>query len=771
MQRLPHGRKLAPASLGGTIDADPGSPARGEPIPCVASGSASAARSRGGRSWRVWLSIAAGAWLGFGQCSIVAAKSFPNTDCLDCHEDPKLTRTVDGQTVPLSIQTNLFQKSVHGRLLCTDCHVGIPETVHDKKLPPAQCASCHETVVGHAPGPDQKPLVDHKAVAGEYATSIHGMSKAMGASAAASCGDCHGSHYIVPVKDPESPVFKLNLPRTCARCHNNRGLTGEYRMKYPQVASQYMESIHGRALLKMGLIVAPSCNDCHGVHDIKRSVDRSSPINHASVAKTCGKCHVGVEATYNQSVHGQLLLKGDKRGPVCTDCHSAHEIETPNGNHFKALSDRRCGKCHEDRLTHYRETYHGKAMALGRPNVASDVAACYDCHGHHDVLPASNPGSRLSQARIVQTCQQCHPGATASFTRYLPHANPLDREHYPVLHTTFVLMTALLIGVFTFFGAHTLLWLFRSGYLYLHDSKTFREAKVHAQRDDQWFTRFRPFERFLHFLVVTSFLLLVITGMPLKFYYADWAKVLFGLIGGAQVARSLHHFGALVTFLYFGLHLIKVAAGAWKGRDRLRNPDTGKFQLKRIGAALFGPDSMLPTLQDWRDFVAHQKWFFGRGPRPQFDRWTYWEKFDYFAVFWGVFAIGLSGLVMWFPQFFSSFMPGWVINIALIVHSDEALLAAGFIFTIHFFNTHFRLEKFPMDTVIFSGRISRTEMVHERKRWYDRLVAERRLADHVVGDEWEYWKGIARTFGYLFFGLGVILLVLIVYAMTSRLTH
>jgi hypothetical protein len=126
---------------------------------------------------------------------------------------------------------------------------------------------------------------------------------------------------------------------------------------------------------------------------------------------------------------------------------------------------------------------------------------------------------------------------------------------------------------------------------------------------------------------------------------------------------------------------------------------------------------------------------------------------------------------MWFPQFFSHFMPGWMINIALIVHSDEALLAAGFIFTIHFFNTHFRLEKFPMDTVIFSGRISKTELLHERRRWYERLLKAGRLDDLRVKDEWERWKAIARSFGYLFFGLGIILLILIIYAMVSRLAH
>ena len=489
------------------------------------------------------------------------------------------------------------------------------------------------------------------------------------------------------------------------------------------------------------------------------------------MAKTCGKCHVGIEETYGRSVHGQLLARGDPRGPVCIDCHSAHEISNPEGNKFKALSDQRCGKCHEDRLEHYRETYHGKAMLLGKPNAAPEVAACYDCHGFHDVLPTSDPASHLSTNNILATCQKCHPTATANFTGYKPHANPLDRKNYPLLHVVFLAMTGLLIGTFSFFGLHTLAWLFRAVWLYLHDSKTFPEAKIKTQEGDEWFTRFAPFERFLHFLVVTSFLTLVVTGMPLKFYYIDWAKLIFSLIGGPDTARALHRLGAIVTFLYFALHLASLTGKVWKGRGLLHNPQSGRFEPRRMLNALFGPDSMIPTWQDAKDLMNHNKWFFGQGPKPQFDRWTYWEKFDYFAVFWGVAIIGLSGLVMWFPETFTRFLPGWIINVALILHSDEALLAAGFIFSIHFFNTHFRIEKFPMDTVIFSGRISKAELMHERRRWYDRLVASGKLDDFRVRDEWLRWKNIAKTFGYLFFGLGLVLLALIIYAMLSRLAH
>jgi cytochrome b subunit of formate dehydrogenase len=684
----------------------------------------------------------------------VAAEAIPNSECLDCHQAPDKPSTVKKKGRDIEIlRPEAFGKSVHGKLSCTDCHAGITETPHDSKLPPAQCASCHAEA------------------SKEYATSIHGVSHALGKSDAATCASCHGTHEIMPVKDRNSPVYKLNLPATCAKCHEDSRMNAEYRMKTTEAAKSYVDSIHGQALMQKGLIVAPGCNDCHGTHTIKRGIDQSSSTNHRHIADTCGRCHVGIEETYNQSIHGQLLAKGDKRGPVCSDCHTSHEIEKPSSPHFKSVSDQRCGRCHEDRLEHYRDTYHGKAMALGKPNVAADVAACYDCHGHHDVYKVSDPRSRLSKDNIVSTCAKCHPGVGPKFTEYKPHANPLDQQNYPILNKVFLFMTTLLISVFAFFGAHTALWLVRSIYLYMTDSKTFREAKVHAQVDDIQYTRFRPFERFLHLLVVTSFLLLVVTGMPLKFFYADWAKFIFQLLGGPDVARSLHRVGAIITFIYFALHLIDLIGGFWKRRSSLRDPATGRYSLKRAWGIAFGPDSMVPSFQDWRDFINHQKWFFGKAEKPQFDRWTYWERFDYFAVFWGVAIIGFSGLIMWFPAFFTKFMPGWIINIALVVHSDEALLAAGFIFTFHFFNTHFRIERFPMDTVIFSGRISKTELLHERQRWHDRLVAEGRLEEYRVKDEWEGRKRIARTFGFIFFGLGLVLLVLIVYAMASRLVH
>lgn len=172
------------------------------------------------------------------------------------------------------------------------------------------------------------------------------------------------------------------------------------------------------------------------------------------------------------------------------------------------------------------------------------------------------------------------------------------------------------------------------------------------------------------------------------------------------------------------------------------------------------------NMQDLKDFWATFKWFLGLGPKPGYGRWTYWEKFDYFAVFWGVAVIGFSGLILWFPEFFTTLFPGWLINVAMIIHSDEALLAVGFIFTIHFFNTHLRPDAFPMDTVIFTGTVPVEEYKHDRPREYEELEKSGKLDEVLVKKEEKspYDKYI-RIFGFTMLGIGLTLVVLIIYSM------
>lgn len=665
---------------------------------------------------------------------------------------PRPTFTLTGNepaTRPeLYLPPGTLSTSVHPDLRCVDCHTDASRLPHSPHLNLQTCASsCHAS--------------EYQA----YLSGSHHEALVHNDPLAPTCASCHGGHNILHIGDRQSPEHRLNSIFLCADCHERhmRDTPGGYKPRSHIEA--YLQSAHGKAVVESGLVAAPTCTDCHTAHAVHPVSDPRSPVHRDKIPETCGGCHVGILNIYDRSIHGELAREGRLDAPVCTDCHTSHEIVEPNQVAFKLKSGERCGRCHEDRIKHYQETFHGKALALGRPG----VAACYDCHGYHDVVPVSDPSSHLYGKNKLATCQKCHPRAGGMFTDYIAHADHRDREHYPVLYWTFVFMTSIVIGTFAFFGAHTLLWLARSGTLYLRDPKAFRAAKTKMIKDEETFVRFKPFDRFLHALVITSFLLLVATGMPLKFYYTAWAKEMVKWIGGLEAAAQLHRLGAIITFTYFALHVGSLLVRGAKTRGAFKNPKTGHFSIRRFFGVVFGPEMPLPHWHDVKDFWAHQKWFFGRGPQPQFDKWTYWEKFDYFAVFWGVAIIGLSGLIMWFPAFFTHFLPGWVINVALIVHSDEALLAAGFIFTFHFFNVHFRIEKFPIDSVIFSGRISRTEMLHERKRWYDRLVSTNRLDSLRVDDDWAQWRRIAHPLGFLAFGIGVALLILIIYAMGIRL--
>jgi cytochrome b subunit of formate dehydrogenase len=159
------------------------------------------------------------------------------------------------------------------------------------------------------------------------------------------------------------------------------------------------------------------------------------------------------------------------------------------------------------------------------------------------------------------------------------------------------------------------------------------------------------------------------------------------------------------------------------------------------------------------------KWFVGLGPRPEYGRWTYWEKFDYFAVFWGIVVIGSTGLTLWFPVFFTQFLPGPFINVATIIHSDEALLATGFIFTVHFFNTHLRPEKFPMDTTIFTGHMPLAELKRDKPREYAALVASGELEQHLEEPQPAIVVKTIRMFAWIALSLGFSVVVWILFAM------
>ena len=276
--------------------------------------------------------------------------------------------------------------------------------------------------------------------------------------------------------------------------------------------------------------------------------------------------------------------------------------------------------------------------------------------------------------------------------------------------------------------------------------------RVEVEVPELQYQRFSRLNRALHVIMIVAFLSLALTGLTLKFSYTGWARFLSRLFGGFETAGYVHRFAAILMIGTFVTHLVDLF--------RRKRTEFGSWR-----ALLFGPNTMLFTGRDLKELIGSVKWFLGKGPRPRYGRWTYWEKFDYFAVFWGMTVIGSTGMVLWFPVLFTYVVPGWFINVATIVHSDEALLAVGFIFTVHFFNTHLRPEKFPMDIVIFTGRMSLEEFKEDKPDEYEALVKSGRLEEHLVPSYPPIVIRAVRIFGWTALAVGTSVVLWILYAM------
>ncbi|MBI4482158.1 MAG: cytochrome c3 family protein [Acidobacteria bacterium] len=374
-----------------------------------------------------------------------------NEDCWTCHSDTTLTKKKGDKEISLFAPAEPFQKSVHGSLDCVTCHADIREVPHSDTLQPVECQTCHSEAFE------------------QYRGSVHGRSIAGGSADAARCADCHGKHDILPVKDPGSRVYPLNLPRTCAQCHGDPELMRRHRIKPENAYQLYMDSIHGQILQRSGLLVAAVCSNCHGSHDIRSREEPTSRVNPTNLPDTCGACHAAIAPQFKASVHGALLQV--RRGvPSCNDCHTAHSISQATEPGYQLGVIRECGQCHQEYLRSYRDTYHGKVTALGY----TTVAKCFNCHTAHQILPASDPRSSVHLSNLVRTCGECHSQANARFVQYYPHPRRTGPKPHPVLRYTYLFMEGLLYSVLTFFGLHTVLWFQRS----------IRERRAAGTRDE-----------------------------------------------------------------------------------------------------------------------------------------------------------------------------------------------------------------------------------------------------------------------------------------------
>ena len=672
--------------------------------------------------------------------------------CGHCHSDMDTMQRYEPSITVDPVAE--FWEGVHGQHLKQSPDAEKPEA--------ATCLSCHPRHDMRAAEDPQSSVHPRQLIktCGDCHTEqrtamrkgVHhasGERNELGAGTPLDCLQCHGTnvHGMVPAKDSRSPVFLDHQVTTCGACHENH-------------LDTYNASVHGHGLHHSGLLVTAVCSDCHGAHDMYYAADRRSTLHPTNIAHTCGQCHQFIEDRLNQSVHGRESGLGEQtespavggrmqRKPSCVDCHQGHDQPQPQSDGFRQQLPNRCGNCHTALALGYGMSVHGQLTRLGY----EPAAKCSDCHGAHDILPIDAPQSRLAPGNRLETCKQCHPFAVQNFAGFDPHANHKDLQRYSLLHHICVWTENVLYLFFALFAVHAVLWYARS---LLHTLRFGRHKTLLTKR--RALVRFTPLMRVGYGLIVVSFMGLTLTGLPLKYSGQSWALRLSRILGGFESTSVWHHFFAMVILCTFGACVVSAVHTVIKHRRQ-------KIGWKRV---LLGPDSLVPNRRDAQDMKGMARWFVGLGPKPGFERWTYWEKFDYWAMYLAMALIGLSGLILWLPNVFSLIFPGYTLNVAFVIHSETALLTAGFLFIIHFFNTHLRPEKFPMDLSVLTGIVSEEHLRKARPEYLERMQREGRLEQlTAVAPSRRRLRPVAVGGGLLLL-LGFILLVWILLAALGK---
>jgi cytochrome b subunit of formate dehydrogenase len=697
--------------------------------------------------------------------AVIAAAAFPWTggaraaarptsdECLTCHAQPGFARSDPSRSGSLHVDGATLAQSVHAALACADCHAGATGIPHAQRLPKVRCGACHAaiaktvaagihgTAVGGTPGEEScahchgthavnRPTrmgpeacaACHAEEGREYRESVHGVALAHGVAEASTCRDCHGSaHSAKSHSDTTSTVSRGHVAETCARCHADQALMTRRKITIPAAYALYKESVHGRSKDPR----AATCNDCHESHRIRRANDPTSSIYRANIPATCGRCHTREVADYRVSVHGTALARGVGASPVCTDCHGEHRIQGPRdpGSPVAAAGvTQTCAHCHEatgiretyglpaGRLDSYRDSYHGLAARGGSPAVAN----CASCHGYHRILPSSDPRSAVNAANLPATCGRCHPGAGARFASGSVHvvmANP-DRPLLGWVRITYLWLIVLTIGGMTL---HQMLHF--AGRLRARLREHLGALPHPIAGIERWYLRMTAFERIQHGALALSFSVLVFTGFALKFP-ETWLFSWLARLEGGYSWRSLIHRGAAVVMV--------VTAVAHIG-----------YLFTRRGRDVLG--ALAPHPRDLTEALANGLHLVGlRATAPKFDRFSYIEKAEYWALVWGTVVMTATGVVLWFENQSMQWLNKWLLDLATIVHYYEAWLAFLAILVWHIYQNVLNPDVYPMNWTWISGRISDEQLRHEHGAEWERIqAAEREAAVPEAGEDAE----------------------------------
>ena len=567
--------------------------------------------------------------------------------------------------------------------------------------PTLQCQGCHGTG-------KQLPYLAgslfHTTQHGGYSHSFHAQALQNGAKAA-SCLDCHTRNHdmttMLPASDPASTVNRANIAATCGRCHGDQAV-----MKGSGISNQvflsYRESVHAKAIAR-GNSSAAVCTDCHTAHEILPASNAQSTIAKVNIPNTCGKCHSSEATEFMQSVHGQAVARGVSRAPVCTDCHGIHNISEPfDGNKnlaSAAVATESCAKCHEGvtltqefgvasgRVASYKDSYHGLASQLG----SKVVANCASCHGVHNILPSSDPRSMINPNNLQQTCGQCHIGASVNFTKGKIHLNA-------ELVSNVAGRDAGTRGTKIVRWIYLPLIFFTIGGMMLHNVLVWRRKVATRRRERRTIVRLTANQRLQHWLLLTSFIILVLSGFALQ--YPD--SLLAWLLGSNEYLRRLIHRTAAVVMLVVGIYHLGYLALTRDGRRWVMD--------------------MFPRAKDLKDLFGNFAYYLGlRSIKPKIARFGYAEKAEYWAVIWGTFIMGLTGLMIWFKIGIFGFLARWWIDIALAIHFYEAVLATLAIIVWHFYHVIFDPDVYPVNFALIDGRISEELFREEHELAFEQM--------------------------------------------------
>jgi formate dehydrogenase gamma subunit len=581
--------------------------------------------------------------------------------------------------------------------------------------PNLECQGCH------APGKPALPYLGgakfHADQHAAYDRGFHAQG-IQGGHKAATCIDCHTRNgdmtTILRASDPKSTVHRSNIAETCGRCHGDKSIMqGSGISERPFLS--YRESVHAKAIAQ-GNISAAVCTDCHNSHDILPAANPQSPIAKVNIPLTCSKCHKSESAEFMQSIHGQAVVRGVSRSPVCTDCHGIHNINSPveaDGTTAATIGTDTCAQCHEgvrltqefgvagERVSSYKDSYHGLASKLG----SKVVANCASCHGVHNILPSSDPKSMISAANLPQTCGQCHIGAGVKFAT-------------GKIHLTSELVAANGARNIGAIGTRVVRWIYVPlivlviGGMVVHNGLIWARKVAARKRESRPIVRLSFNQRVQHWLLLTSFIALVLSGFALQ-YPDSW---LAAMLGGSEYLRRIIHRIAAVIMLAVGAYHV---AYLFLSKD-------GRLWLK----------DMLVKGKDFKDVLGNFAYYLGASKvRPKIARFGYAEKAEYWAVVWGTLIMGLTGLMIWFKLGFFAFLPRWVVDIALAVHFYEAVLATLAIIVWHFYHVIFDPDVYPVNFAFLDGRMSEALYRHEHELAYEDMQENKAQEENPGSDK------------------------------------